>query len=802
MKERKILTPIFEWIGKLVITHPKAIVVFFALVTITMLFFDVKVRVNPSLLLLLPRDDPQVREYEELNAHTNVMKTLIIGIYTKGDVVKGKAFAKEIVTKLNDMKDIISYVPNNNGLKIKRDYAMYFLSKSDLRSLKKALDTLNSSTREFFKLTDLSSFGNTLSSLNDIQKYIERLSMNSVDIGESNYVISKDKSIILIYAYMSRKASDMSFVKKAMPELRRVVDTVNKRYKLPYRFAGQYESNYEANEHANVDLWMTVILSLIFMFILSYIFYRNLLLSMAFLCSLGVSVIWTLGLVRLTYGYFNLISVSTVVILVGLGMDYGIDLMSKFIKGRYRGRTVDESIYMAISQNGIGIFGRTGITAAAFFSLSFLKLPALYQIGFIAGWGTIFFSASMLALLPSILLISKKYMDKLSIERDIPKRISRWYTDFLNKYYRKLIITTIVVSIILGCFTIGLFFSYDYSISGLLDRRGDASILTEDMVKKFGYNPSAQVMILANSIHNVNKIVNKLKTYEYAGKIYSLFDILPPSVDNEKITLVNDVCKRLKDLSNNVLFRMILKKYELESIVLNPSLPQDSTSLIMEIYEELPHSMKKAYIYKDGNSIEYPIILSPNVNIYKNNNLKSFINTLNDYDSHFIGYPVLDYRLMKSIQKNMAIAAILVFTVAFVAIWLVLKRTWASLLAISMLLFSMNMMFGLMYLLSLRINLMTFLVAPLIIGMGINSFIPILYRYLEKQVDGFRVLITDVGTRITLSSLTTISAFGTLIFARTRLLADVGISMMIGIASCYFISCVLLIALLRAREKA
>ena len=312
-------------------------------------------------------------------------------------------------------------------------------------------------------------------------------------------------------------------------------------------------------------------------------------------------------------------------------------------------------------------------------------------------------------------------------------------------------------------------------------------------------------MVLADSINEIERITGELKTFEYAGKINSIFDILPSSVDDEKISLVNDVCKRLKGISNNVLLRMVIKKYGLESMVLKPLLPQDRPSLMEEIYKiynkGLPYSMKREYIVKSGNSTRYSINLSPNVDIYENNNLKSFLEALRKYDLHFIGYPILQYKLMKLIQDNMIIAFLLVLTVVFVMVWLVVARTWAALLSLSMLLLSINIMFGAMYLLGLRINLVTFVVSPLIIGIGINSFVRILDRYLEKEGNKIGILITEMSKTLTLSSLTTITAFAALVFTQTRLLADLGLSMIIGIASCYFVAEILLLAILKRKGK-
>jgi len=272
MKRKKILGSIFEWLGKLVITHPKAIFVFFILVTIGMFLFAIRVRVNPDLLLLLPENDPEVAEYENLNKFIGTERSFIIGIYTEGKIKKGKKFAREIVAKLNSMEGLVSYIHNNNSPELMKTYGMYFLSKSDLHSLKKDLDNFNSSIQGLSKSIALSSFVKIFSSIDNFQTYIDKLTINPEDIKDNSYIISKNGNMILIYACMTHKADDMAFVNMVIPRLRRTIDILNRKYNLPYRFAGRYEQIYEANQQGNIDLMMTLILSLICVVFLFYIF--------------------------------------------------------------------------------------------------------------------------------------------------------------------------------------------------------------------------------------------------------------------------------------------------------------------------------------------------------------------------------------------------------------------------------------------------------------------------------------------------------------------------------------------------
>ena len=75
----------------------------------------------------------------------------------------------EIVAKLNSMEGLVSYIHNNNSPELMKTYGMYFLSKSDLHSLKKDLDNFNSSIQGLSKSIALSSFVKIFSSIDNFQ---------------------------------------------------------------------------------------------------------------------------------------------------------------------------------------------------------------------------------------------------------------------------------------------------------------------------------------------------------------------------------------------------------------------------------------------------------------------------------------------------------------------------------------------------------------------------------------------------------------------------------------------------------
>jgi predicted RND superfamily exporter protein len=104
---------------------------------------------------------------------------------------------------------------------------------------------------------------------------------------------------------------------------------------------------------------------------------------------------------------------------------------------------------------------------------------------------------------------------------------------------------------------------------------------------------------------------------------------------------------------------------------------------------------------------------------------------------------------------------------------------------------------GLMQLGGIELNLVTILVAPMIIGLGIDYALHVLNRHLE-QPDRIDASIASVSRAILMTSATTIIGFGSLAFADLASLRALGLTVSLGMVCCAVTSLVLLPAMLRA----
>ena len=114
------------------------------------------------------------------------------------------------------------------------------------------------------------------------------------------------------------------------------------------------------------------------------------------------------------------------------------------------------------------------------------------------------------------------------------------------------------------------------------------------------------------------------------------------------------------------------------------------------------------------------------------------------------------------------------------------------------------LMLGLMYVLRMKYNYMNLIAAPIILGIGIDDGVHALHRYSEQAGDRLQRVFDSfrfVGKAILLTSLTTMLAFGSLVFSIWRGFGHLGGALFIGVGACFLTTVFILPGIIGLIEK-
>ena len=123
----------------------------------------------------------------------------------------------------------------------------------------------------------------------------------------------------------------------------------------------------------------------------------------ATLC-LIVGLAYTMAFATAVIGHLNILTITFVPILIGLAIDFGVHLVTRYEEELRYGKTEEEAMTKALVFTGQGIFTGAFTTAGAFLAMGFTDFKGIQEMGVICGGGLLICLIPMLTLLPVLLL--------------------------------------------------------------------------------------------------------------------------------------------------------------------------------------------------------------------------------------------------------------------------------------------------------------------------------------------------------------------------------------------------------------
>ncbi|HWH71386.1 MAG TPA: MMPL family transporter, partial [Candidatus Sulfotelmatobacter sp.] len=123
----------------------------------------------------------------------------------------------------------------------------------------------------------------------------------------------------------------------------------------------------------------------------------------AALCLL-IGLAYTMGFTTLTIGHLNILTITFAPMLIGLAIDFGIHLITRYEEEMRNRRTIEEALFKAMVFTGQGIITGGFTTAAAFLAMALTNFKGIREMGIISGGGLLLCLIPMMTTLPALLL--------------------------------------------------------------------------------------------------------------------------------------------------------------------------------------------------------------------------------------------------------------------------------------------------------------------------------------------------------------------------------------------------------------
>jgi len=129
------------------------------------------------------------------------------------------------------------------------------------------------------------------------------------------------------------------------------------------------------------------------------------------LAMLAVGLACSFGYTTLFVGHLNILSVSFTVILIGLGIDFAIHYLARYLALRHDGERLRPALMRTSAGVGAGVVTAAVTTAFAFFSATFTQFLGVAELGIIAGGGILLCAAATFLVLPALVSLSDRNVE-------------------------------------------------------------------------------------------------------------------------------------------------------------------------------------------------------------------------------------------------------------------------------------------------------------------------------------------------------------------------------------------------------
>lgn len=598
------------------------------------------------------------------------------------------------------------------------------------------------------------------------------------------------------------------------------------------------------------DITLATAITVVLTVILLLAAFRGVLNTIAAMLALGVAICCSFGFATLAIGHLNILSSVFAVMLIGIGIEYGIQVILRMQEELGRGVGKNEALRIALARNGWAITMAAATVAAAFATFAFTDFKGIAELGIIAAGGVVICVIVTFTVLPALLAVFPVRMPK-------PRRGGEPAWQRLV-FGRPRVVLAVALVLSLACVYPLTRSEFDYNLMNL-QARGVESVTYAYKLMRSKENAGYFAVVMAateaeaaekvrrlEKLPTVDHVVwartfvpddqgEKLRNLATARQALDGIETVPYEEDlrlMELPSVFEDFRARVVKLKSRLelekrpeakpvgtflatldrFFASLEKKKDTTAVGMLKDfqggmfaeLPQRIGMLRQSLAAspvqaaDVPPQLMQRFIGKTG---KYLLQVAPKEEIFAREPLKRFLDDVRSVDPAATGEPVMVYESMTVLRDSYR-NAFFYATAAIAAILLIAFRSVRyALIGLVPLAVGLLFMVAGMGLFGISFNSANVIVLPLVLGIAVDSGIYLINRYRREDETPRQVVLSSTGVGVFLNTLTIMASFGALMVARHQGVFSIGAVMCLGMVACQIAFIVVLPAVLELAGK-
>lgn len=485
--------------------------------------------------------------------------------------------------------------------------------------------------------------------------------------------------------------------------------------------------------------------------------------------ALSFAVVIAFGLTGLTLGRLSITVTFFGMLLLGLGIDFGIHLLVALRDARSHGKSPEDSIRYAIRHTATAITLGGISTALAFGMVALAPEPGARDMGFAALYGLLAALVLMLTFLPATWLILERRHPSL----DTPARfnlpgIAALVTFSLNNPRK-----VIGVSVLLTAVSLAGIPRYELerNLEKIISREVTSFDVDERLRELFGVSPVTYIAPV-DSLDQARDWTRELQKWDEIASVSSLADIIQPDAAERLAAVENILTSLPPEKRTGPFYERINRAHDLGLIT----------------FENIPQGLSTGLLGPDG---ELAISIVPKESTLDAVVLSAQIDRVRTVAPTATGLPVIVKLVVLGNRDYIPIMIPAILVVVTIVLLIAFRSIRDTFLALIPVIIGTSLGFGAFLWFGLQMTLLTSIVVPVILGLGVDDGIHVVERlrqYKFRDDATIHEAVEGVGRAIFLTTATTCVSFITLLFTNHAGLEGIAWFMLIGIPICFVAS--------------
>jgi len=647
----------------------------------------------------------------------------------------------------------------------------------------------------------------------NVVNLLTTLSQSNIGEGDMNYFLfpTQDGVIgLVLLRLINLDKTQFAQGVEAISTLRNIVEEVRAKYpSLQIGLTGMPILEYDEMAMSNEAMMLATLLALAGVCIVFMAGFGSLRHPLLALFALMIAFAWTLGYLTLAVGHLNILSIAFGVMLIGLGADFSIHYLGKYLDLRKSGWDVTESLCQSAELVGPAILTGALTTSGAFYAASFAEFTGVAELGIIVGGGILFCVTTTFTVLPALITL----VTPTAPGKNAPSGSLLDIRAALAPVFVFPKITLFLCALGFCYLLFGIpYVRYDHNLLNL-QPEGLESVELERRLLSLEVDEGGKNVWFALSIADTKEeLLERKRLFEErypelrTEEIVSFF----PEADPERVQIIQSLANMLANLpettpapprvgnhspplegghfaQQNVgvvshTHELLRRLHTLQAM----AIPEPPT------IEDLPESLVSRFVGRHGKHL---MRIYTTANIWDMDEMKKFVEAVRDIDPNATGSPLQTYESSLQMKQGFITAAFYALAVVLILTWIDLRSLAISFAAILPMLLGFAMMFGAIGFLDLPLNPANMIVLPLIVGISIDHGLHIMHDFRNRKHKRYTIS-SSTATAILITTLTTFVSFGSMMIASHQGLQSLGRVFVIGTACCLITSIIVLPAIL------